>query len=1101
MIFKSRTNNCKIFQKGVTLIEVIVSVAIFTVLSMSIYGVFTSIINGIVYYREKTTVSSIADQYLEVVRNLPYSQIGTTQGNPNGNLPDLSNATNVVVNGITYNVYYAISYVDDPADGTILAGTDPAPNDYKQTKLYIKNTKTGITNSFLTSASPKGLEGMVNGGALYLQVFDAVGQPVSGALIHIVNNSVTPSINLYRTTDASGNWIEVGLPNSANSYSVSVAKSGYSTDQTYPISSQNQNPTKPNATILNGQVTRISFSIDKLSSLFFNTLNQTCAPLSGIGMGIRGSKIIGTPNVLKFDHTYSSDSIGNIALRDIEWDSYTPGLIGPYMVYGSSPIQQASILPGTNQSFNLILGPKTDNSLLAIVKDTSTGNPIQGAQVDLQTSAAPSSYTITAIAGPNGIISPSGSNLVDSGSNKTFTITANSGYVVKDVSVDGSSVGAVLTYTFTDVVQDHAIYASFTPNNTWLSGWQYRKKITISNTNVGSDLSNFPVLVKISADSNMSSALASGYDIRFADSTGNTTLSYERESWSGGGGSAVTASFWVKVPTVSHSSATVIYMYYGNSSANTDWTATGNPTNAQLVWGSNFSGVWHLEDNAATKNVVDSIGANNGTAKVNTNTKTTTGKIDKALTFNGTSDYVNFSSNIGNFTLANNFTIAGWVNPALDSTSDVIYGNTWSDYGYMLGISSSNKARFLLSRSNSRYNGIDSSTLASGWHYVVGIWNGSLPKIYVDGLENSATAVTKGTVDSITTSNSTNIGLDTTGDAHYFKGPIDEVRVSNAVRSADWIKFEYHNITDSGNNLTIASQEAKITTYTITTSATANGIITPSGSVLVNSGESQTFIFTPNYRYHVSDVKADGSSVGSSGTYTFNNVTSGHTISAIFEATVISGGYVDTGFTSGSIWSQQSWTGGSGQEDFSDESQYFQDDGNVTTNVIPTGLRLSKIGSSYVSYGSLESSTYDTGTGLTAYTTLNWQPTSQDPSASIKFQIAANNDKKIWDYVGPDGTSSTFYTVPGTTISNQDNKRYVRYKVFLSTTNASKTPVLTSANINYVSGCFAPGQVMFPGLQNSRDYQITVTMNGYQTKVIGPVTVQGYGLMEILLSH
>ena len=62
--------------KGVSLIEVVVCVAIFAILIVSIYGVFTSIIKGIGYYREKTTVSSLADQYLEIARNMPYSQIG-----------------------------------------------------------------------------------------------------------------------------------------------------------------------------------------------------------------------------------------------------------------------------------------------------------------------------------------------------------------------------------------------------------------------------------------------------------------------------------------------------------------------------------------------------------------------------------------------------------------------------------------------------------------------------------------------------------------------------------------------------------------------------------------------------------------------------------------------------------------------------------------------------------------------------------------------------------------------------------------------------------------------------------------------------------------
>jgi prepilin-type N-terminal cleavage/methylation domain-containing protein len=213
--------NSKIYQKGLSLIEVVVCVAIFSILSVSIYGAFTSILNGITYYREKTTISSLADQYIEIVRNMPYSQIGTIEGNPHGTLADVPNAINIIVNGMAYQVYYAVSYIDDSADGTIMAGTDSNPNDYKQIKLYIKNVNTGATNSFLTNVAPKGLEGLDSGGALSIEVFNAVGQPVPGATIHIKNSNIVPNIDLIRTADANGNWIEVGLPNSANSYNCS----------------------------------------------------------------------------------------------------------------------------------------------------------------------------------------------------------------------------------------------------------------------------------------------------------------------------------------------------------------------------------------------------------------------------------------------------------------------------------------------------------------------------------------------------------------------------------------------------------------------------------------------------------------------------------------------------------------------------------------------------------------------------------------------------------------------------------------------------------------------------------------------------------------
>ena len=70
-------------------------------------------------------------------------------------------------------------------------------------------------------------------------------------------------------------------------------------------------------------------------------------------------------------------------------------------------------------------------------------------------------YTITASADKGGSISPSGSVTVREKSDKTFTITADKGYVISDVLVDGKSVGALKTYTFTNVTKAHTIKAKF----------------------------------------------------------------------------------------------------------------------------------------------------------------------------------------------------------------------------------------------------------------------------------------------------------------------------------------------------------------------------------------------------------------------------------------------------------------------------------------------------------------------------------------------------------------------------------------------------------------------------------------------------------------
>jgi trimeric autotransporter adhesin len=74
-------------------------------------------------------------------------------------------------------------------------------------------------------------------------------------------------------------------------------------------------------------------------------------------------------------------------------------------------------------------------------------------------------YTITPIAGANGSIMPDTPQTVDYGASQMFTIAADTGYHISDVGVDGVSIGAESAYTFTNVIVDHTITATFAANS------------------------------------------------------------------------------------------------------------------------------------------------------------------------------------------------------------------------------------------------------------------------------------------------------------------------------------------------------------------------------------------------------------------------------------------------------------------------------------------------------------------------------------------------------------------------------------------------------------------------------------------------------------
>ena len=81
--------------------------------------------------------------------------------------------------------------------------------------------------------------------------------------------------------------------------------------------------------------------------------------------------------------------------------------------------------------------------------------------ISLSVSSISAASTITAFATAGGTISPSGKLTVDAGALQKFQINASSGYLISEVIVDDVSVGAISSYTFNDVSEDHSIYAIF----------------------------------------------------------------------------------------------------------------------------------------------------------------------------------------------------------------------------------------------------------------------------------------------------------------------------------------------------------------------------------------------------------------------------------------------------------------------------------------------------------------------------------------------------------------------------------------------------------------------------------------------------------------
>ncbi len=127
--------------------------------------------------------------------------------------------------------------------------------------------------------------------------------------------------------------------------------------------------------------------------------------------------------------------------------------------------------PGANSSFAGWSGACSGSASTCTI--TMNANASVTATFNLK-SYTIQSYTITATAGTNGTISPRGTVSAKQGANQNFTITPNSGYKIADVKVDGASVGAVASYSFTNVIGNHTIAATFARKYFWNWWWANR---------------------------------------------------------------------------------------------------------------------------------------------------------------------------------------------------------------------------------------------------------------------------------------------------------------------------------------------------------------------------------------------------------------------------------------------------------------------------------------------------------------------------------------------------------------------------------------------------------------------------------------------------
>jgi predicted glutamine amidotransferase len=405
------------------------------------------------------------------------------------------------------------------------------------------------------------------------------------------------------------------------------------------------------------------------------------------------------------------------------------------------------------------------------------------------------------------------------------------------------------------------------PETWWNADWHFRKPITIDPNQVATNLPNFPVLIDITDNDLANKAQINAGDIVFTDDA-DTKLNHEIEFYDSNTGH-LTA--WVNLPLLSVTTDTTLYLYYGNPTCE-------NQQNPTAVWNSNYRMVQHLNENSGTH--YDSTPNGNNGSPYGGLAQDATGKIDGADAFDGTNDYIEIphSNSITGFT--ESFSASVWFKIEDVAKRQSIlhkYDTTNDQRGWLIEYRTDvgRAIALLASPDGVNYDWwyISFNPTAGEWYYLAVVWQAnSVPLFYING--QLVPTIRSGTIPVIYNNNLAplHIGKSTYSYVREFKGILDEIRLSNTARSANWILTSYNNQKDPHTFYSIGSEETQDGSPAILNETPQNGATdvytnpTLSVHAIDLDGDYLTIIFRTNATGTWQDI---GSYINvESGTYT-----------------------------------------------------------------------------------------------------------------------------------------------------------------------------------------------------------------------------------------
>ena len=383
------------------------------------------------------------------------------------------------------------------------------------------------------------------------------------------------------------------------------------------------------------------------------------------------------------------------------------------------------------------------------------------------------------------------------------------------------------------------ISVTLDPAGWYNTSWSYRKNLSLNGSQINGTLTDFPVLISITDSDLASKSLPSGYDILFTGSDGTTRLQHEIELYNSTTGQLVA---WVKVPSLSPGASQELFMYYGNNESAPQANKTG-------VWTNNYILVYHFNDNESTDQVNDSAqyGIN---ATRYSSTNFTPGQIGKAIGLYGDGNSWITTNNTAYLDTTQFWTIEAWAykTNAIGNYQTIMLrdtGGSNSNYGMQIDLGEE-WTWVMYSAGVDWVEYIGPVSQVAEWTYMVNAF---------DNPNNAALQYVNGNL----TINQTETGNPSTGQpltigkssaGEFFYGFLDEIRISNSTRPADWVKTQYNNQLNPSSFHTFGSEENSLKTIIPTVPGTVpfwtNSSSNPVTEINLTPGESQIITYWVN---------------------------------------------------------------------------------------------------------------------------------------------------------------------------------------------------------------------------------------------------------------